>query len=102
MWNPFKTPPVTPLRIRLAFATAVVADALQWAIGPLGWVVGVQFIDVAAMILTSGLLGFHLVLLPTFVLELFPGISLLPTWTGCVALLVAMRKKEQRHQVSSD
>ena len=30
---------------------------------------------------------------PTFVVELFPIVDVLPTWTGCVALVVAMRKK---------
>jgi len=27
------------------------------------------------------------------VVELFPIVDVLPTWTGCVALVVAMRKK---------
>jgi len=47
------------------------------------------------MILTSWLLGFHLLLIPTFLFELIPIVDMLPTWTGCVALLVSLRKKEQ-------
>ena len=38
---------------------------------------------------------FHPLLLPTFVVELLPVIDLLPTWTGCVALVVSRRKKQQ-------
>src|SRR6266480_1111870 len=77
-------------RVRLAYVVAVTADALQLLLGPLGW----AFADVAAMILTWGLLGFHPLLLPTFALELLPVTDLLPTWTGCVALVVALRRKQ--------
>jgi hypothetical protein len=34
-------------------------------------------------------------LLPSFVLEFIPLADMLPTWTGCVALVVALRKREQ-------
>jgi hypothetical protein len=40
-------------------------------------------------------IGFHPLLLPTFVLELLPVTDLLPTWTGCVALIVALRRKQE-------
>jgi hypothetical protein len=45
-------------------------------------------LDVIALIATTRLLGFHPLLLPTFILELVPVIDMLPTWTGCVALVV--------------
>jgi hypothetical protein len=41
------------------------------------------------------LLGFHPLLLPTFVVEFLPVADMLPTWTGCVALVVALRKRQQ-------
>lgn len=47
------------------------------------------------MILTWRVIGFHPLLLPTFALEFLPVADLLPTWTGCVALVVALRKKQQ-------
>jgi len=34
-------------------------------------------------------------LLPTFVVEFLPLVDLLPTWTGCVAVVVALRKRQQ-------
>lgn len=90
-----RTPRVTRPRIFLAFAVALSVDGIQLVAGPLGFLVFDQVVDGIAMILTSYLLGFHLLLLPTFILELFPVVGWLPTWTGCVALLVAMRKREQ-------
>ena len=67
---------------------------IQLILGPIGWVAADAAVDVAAMIVTSRLLGFHPLLLPTFVLELLPVADLLPTWTGCVALVVVLRKKQ--------
>ena len=84
---------LTPLRIGLAFAVAVVADGLQLLLGPFGWTFFDEIIDVIAMILEIALLGFHWLLLPTFAVEFIPVADLLPTWTGCVALVVSMRKK---------
>ena len=81
-------------RIRLAYVVAVTADALQLLLGPLGWAFADEIIDVAAMILTWRLLGFHPLLLPTFALELMPVADLLPTWTGCVALVVRARRRQ--------
>jgi hypothetical protein len=83
-------------RIAAAFAVAIVADGLQLLLGPLGWWFFDEAIDVVAMILTITLLGFHPLLLPTFVLELLPVLDLLPTWTGCVAIVVTIRRKQQR------
>jgi hypothetical protein len=91
----FQSPVVlTTSRIRLAYIVAVAADVVQLVLGPLGWVAADAAVDVAAMIATSRLLGFHPLLLPTFVLELVPVADLLPSWTGCVALVVALRKKQ--------
>jgi len=87
--------PARLTRGRMAFAlcVAVISDALQVALGPLGWFGLVQFIDVAAMILTTLAIGFHVLLLPTFLLELFPLVDMVPTWTGCVVAVIALRRR---------
>ena len=87
--------PLTRNRIILALVIAAAADGLQLALGPAGWLFMDQVIDVAAMILTMWLMGFHLLLLPTFVAELIPAVDMLPTWTACVAAVIALRKREQ-------
>jgi hypothetical protein len=78
-----------------AVMIAVVADGLQipLQVPPLP-----QIIDVVAMVLTSALIGFHLLLLPTFVVEFIPGLDMLPTWTGCVLAVIAHRRWETRNQ----
>lgn len=92
----FRVPPLTRLRIILALTVGLLADGLQLLLGPLGWTFADQVIDVVAMVLTFWILGFHLLLLPTFVVELVPVADMLPTWTGCVALVITLRKREQR------
>jgi len=49
---------------------AILSDAVQAVFGPLGWAFFDEIIDVVAMILTSWLLGFHLLLVPTFLFKL--------------------------------
>ena len=91
----FQPPVLTRLRVRLAFTIAVTTDALQFLLGPLGWAFADEILDVVAMILTWRLIGFHPLLLPTFVLEFLPVTVLFPAWTGCVAVVVAIRLKQQ-------
>jgi hypothetical protein len=91
-------PPVPTLmrpRVRSAYLVAVGADVVQLLLGPIGWTFADEIIDVAAMVAISRLIGFHPLLLPTVILEFLPVADLLPTWTGCVALVVALRKREQ-------
>src|ERR1700679_4346489 len=88
---------LTRTRIILAIATAVFADALQFFLGPLGWIFGDQAIDCVAIVLTSWLIGFHWLVLPTFVLELIPLADDLPTWTAVVVAVIALRKRQQRN-----
>jgi hypothetical protein len=45
------------------------------------------------MVVITALLGFHPLLLPTFILELFPLADMLPSWTVAVALVVSLRRK---------
>ena len=91
----FQAPVLTRNRVRLAYTIAVTADALQFLLLPLSWTFVEQAIDVVAMIFTWRLIGFHPLLLPTFVVEFLPVVDLLPTWTACVALVVSLRKKQQ-------
>ncbi len=78
-----------------ALAVAVGADGLQLLLGPLGWAFSDQIIDTMAMILIMQILGFHILLLPTFVVELIPVADMLPTWTGCTAAVIALRKRAE-------
>ena len=86
-------PMLTRSRIKAAYAVAIATDILQFALGPVGWAFTDEILDVVALIATTRLLGFHPLLLPTFIIELVPIVDVLPTWTGCVALVVAIRKK---------
>ena len=92
---------LTPGRIRAAYAVAATVDVLQILGGPLGWVLVDQALDVVAAMLMWRLLGFHPLLLPTFVVEFLPMADLLPTWTGCVAVVVALRKRQQTMEIDS-
>ena len=91
----FQTPVLTRTRIGFAYGVAITADALQILLLPLAWTFVEQVIDMIAMVLTVLLLGFHPLLLPTFIVEFIPLVDMLPTWTGCVALVVSLRKKRQ-------
>ena len=89
-------PRVTKLtwpRIIFALAVAVIADGLQFIFGPVPFVD--QAIDVVAFGLTAWAVGFHLLLLPTFIVELIPVADMLPTWTACVIAVIALRKRKQ-------
>jgi hypothetical protein len=87
-------PPMTQSRVRAAYGVAITADVVQFALGPLGWVFADEILDVLTMLAVSGLIGFHPLLLPTFVIEFLPVTDVLPTWTGCVALVVSMRRRQ--------
>jgi hypothetical protein len=92
-----RAPKLTRTRMILALAVAIFADGLQLCLGPLGWAFGGQVIDFVAMIAISWLIDFHILLLPTFVVELIPVLDDLPTWTACTAAVIALRKREQRN-----
>ncbi len=87
-WRSLKDP-----NLRLAWAIAIAADALQIVLLPMfaaGAVSPVtDAVDVVVAIALIQLLGWHWAFLPTFVVELLPGIDLLPTWTA--ALLFVSR-----------
>jgi len=92
----FRVPRLTWMRILAALGVALAADGIQFAFGLFGLIGVDPVIDLVAMVLTSRLLGFHWLLLPTFVLKLVPLVDDLPTWTACVLAVVAIRKREQR------
>ena len=89
------SPVLTRQRIWAAYAVAAVVDVLQLAIGPIGWAFADEILDAAAMLLTWRLIGFHPLLLPTFVLEVVPVADLVPAWTVCVAIVIALRRKQR-------
>jgi hypothetical protein len=91
----FQTPVLNRSRIVSAVAVAVVADVVQFLLGPLGWTFADEVLDILAMTLIWPLIGFHPLLLPTFVLEFVPIADMLPTWTGCVLIVVGIRKRRQ-------
>ena len=91
----FEQPLLTSARVRLAYAVAMGTDLLQLVLGPFGWAFVDEALDVAAMVLISRAIGFHVMFLPTFALEFLPVTDMLPTWTGCVALVVAMRRRQE-------
>ena len=93
---------LTRPRIRAAYAVAIATDVLQFVLGPLGWAFSDEILDVVALVATIKLIGFHPLLLPTFVLEVVPLADMLPTWTACVALVVAMRRKQPPPTSGSD
>jgi hypothetical protein len=93
-----RVPRLTAGRIAAAFGLAVVVDGVQLVLGPLGWSIADEMLDVVAMLAISWLLGFHPLLLPTFLIEFFPVADVLPTWTGCVGLVVALRRRVQRRE----
>ena len=90
-------PILTRRRIALALVLAGLADALQIAVaalGPAGWFFLDQIIDVLAMVAMTLLIGFHPLLLPTFIVEIIPIVDMLPTWTACVGVVVMLRKRQ--------
>jgi hypothetical protein len=90
--NLFRPPKLSRRRIALAVIVALVADGLQipFQLMP----PAIAIIDVVAAVITVLLLGFHVLLLPTFIIELFPIVDIAPTWTGCVMAVIYLRKRE--------
>ncbi len=87
---------MTYARIGGALTVAVVADILEFGSGFVGWAGFDQVIDLLAMIAIGRLIGFHILFLPTFVLEAVPLADELPTWTACVIAVSVIRRREQR------
>ncbi len=88
-------PVLTRGRIAFAMSVAVITDGLQLVLGPLGWAGIDEALDVVAMILTTMAVGFHPLLLPTFVAEFIPVVDMLPSWTACTFTVVMLRRRAQ-------
>jgi len=97
-----RKPELTRNRIIAAFAVAVVADLLELPItaaeatvlGAPASELGAGFVDIIVFGIMTRLLGFHWIFLPTFVVEVIPGLDMLPTWVGSVCFVVWQRKKK--------
>jgi hypothetical protein len=94
MANRLLPPVLTRRRIWLACAVAIVADGLQLLLGPFGWVGADEAIDVITMCVLTATLGFHTLLLPTFVAEFIPVVDMFPTWTACTFVVIGLRRKQ--------
>ena len=92
--SPLQPRHVTPADVRMAYVVGAATDAAQLLLGPLGWEGFDEILDAIAMVVITRLIGFHPLLLPTFLLEFIPAADMLPTWTGCVALVVRARKRD--------
>ena len=98
--NLFRPAQLTRGRMAVALIAALAADGLQFMLQAIP--LAPQAIDVVATVIVTMAIGFHVLLLPTFVIELVPLVSDLPTWTGCVIAVIALRKREERLSVIRD
>lgn len=88
-------------KVAAAFIVAVLADAIQLPItlAMLGIVTipmleAVEiFVDIIAMAVIASRIGFHWILLPSFVCEAIPFVGALPTWTASVAFMTWQQKR---------
>ncbi|MBM2812820.1 MAG: hypothetical protein HW416_3579 [Chloroflexi bacterium] len=85
---------VTHGRMAVALIAALAADGLQIFLQAIP--LAPQVIDVVASVVVIIVIGFHLLLLPTFIIELVPLVDDLPTWTVCVVAVIALRRREAR------
>ncbi|MGC2695644.1 MAG: hypothetical protein WA738_07620 [Candidatus Angelobacter sp.] len=73
---------------RKAWFVAIIADAIQIVGLPLFAAGGISpadtLLDLATAAILSRILGWHWAFLPTFAMELVPGLDLFPTWTAAV------------------
>ena len=96
-WNWFlRKPALTWPRILAALLVAVAADGLQILLLPFAWTFVESALDVVAMAATTWLIGFHPLLLPTAIVEIFPVVDAFPTWTACVVAVIALRRREEK------
>ena len=82
----------------LALGAAILGDGIQLGLLHFGMMGVDEVIDVILMGVVCLLLGFHPLLLPTFILEFLPIADLLPTWTGCVIMVIALRRRAERER----
>jgi ABC-type xylose transport system permease subunit len=82
-------------RVRAARAVAIAADAVQLFVFPAfvgGWVSPVNdAVDLLVGAILVALVGWHWAFLPSFIVELLPGVDLIPTWTAATWLATRAR-----------
>ena len=83
------SPVLTPRRVWIARGLALLVDLAQVALLPAELTPLNNGVDVGTALAMVGLLGWHWAFLPTFLVELFPFVDLVPTWT--LAVLIATR-----------
>jgi hypothetical protein len=91
------------MRKNIAIVIALIADGLQVAVTPLITVGGLGvFLDVVIDLVTAVimilLLGFHWAFLPSFLVELIPGVSLVPLWT--LAAILATKREAKASETT--
>ncbi len=88
---------------RWAWVVAMVADFLQMVAWPFFGEGGLSAADVildfAVGAILTRLLGWHWALLPTFAVELIPGLDLFPTWTAAVFYVTRQRIRSKEPEV---
>ena len=81
--------------LRMAWAVALTADALQVAALPFfvggGFSPADAVLDLAVAAILVRLLGWHWAFLPSLAAELVPGFDLFPTWTAAVLYVTHQR-----------
>jgi dolichyl-phosphate-mannose--protein O-mannosyl transferase len=82
-------PTLTPRRIWIARALAVLVDLAQVALLPAELTPLNNAIDVVTAAVMVALVGWHWAFLPTFLVELVPFVDLVPSWT--LAVVIATR-----------
>jgi ABC-type xylose transport system permease subunit len=82
-------------RVRAARAVAIAADAAQLFVFPAfagGWVSPVNdALDLLVGAILVALVGWHWAFLPSFIVELLPGVDLIPSWTAATWLATRTR-----------
>jgi hypothetical protein len=87
----------TPSRARAAWIVAVLADAIQIGLLPFTATLSTWVdkpLDVVVMLVLWRLLGWHWVLLPSFLVELVPYVEVAPTWTLAVWLVTRQPRRK--------
>jgi hypothetical protein len=92
------------IRVAAAFAVAASADTLQFFIDAIArhWELPGELadfgLDVSVSALLSLLMGFRLILLPSFIMKTIPSVDAIPTWTATVAFWVWSQKHQAENQ----
>jgi hypothetical protein len=89
--------PATSRRVRAAWIVALLTDAIQIGLLPFTATLSTWIdkpLDVLVMVVLWRLLGWHLLLLPSFALEMLPYVEVAPTWTLAVWLMTRRRGNE--------